>query len=81
MKNEVEKRILECLNRVLSAPVETLGPEVNLRDELEMDSMTMVMFQVEIEETFQFTFDPIEDDFGKIFETIGSLSSYLESRK
>lgn len=81
MKNEVEKRILECLNRVLSVSVETLGTEVNLRDELEMDSMTMVMFQVEIEETFQFTFDPIEDDFGEIFETIGSLSSYLESRK
>lgn len=80
MKTELEKRVLECLNRAHSVPVEDLKPEANLRDWLEMDSLEMVMLQVEIEEEFQFTFDPIEDDFEKIFETFGSLCTYLENR-
>lgn len=80
MKTELEKRILGCLNKVLSAPVDNLEQETNLRDGLEMDSLAMVLFQVEIEEEFRFTFDPIEDDFERIFETFGSLYSYLENR-
>ncbi len=80
MNKELEKRILKCLNKVRSVPAEIMGPDVNLRDDLEMDSLDMVMFQVEIEDEFRIVFDPIEDDFERIFETFGSLCSYLESR-
>lgn len=80
METELKKRVLGCLNKVLPVPVEALEPEMNLRDGLEMDSMAIVMLQVEIEEEFQFTFDPIEDDFERIFETFGSLYGYLENR-
>lgn len=80
MSMELEKRVLKCLNKVLSAPVEVLDPEMNLRDDLGLDSLNMVMLQVEIEEEFRFTFDPIEDDFEKIFETFGKLCGYLEKK-
>ncbi len=81
MKSELEKRILKCLNNVLSIPVDTLELERNLREDFGMDSLILVVFQVEIEEEFRFTFDPIEDDFEKIFETCGSLYSYLENKR
>lgn len=76
----IEERVLNCLNKVLSTAVDTLEPERKLREDLGMDSLALVMFQVEIEEEFRFTFDPIEDDFEKIFATCGSLYHYLESR-
>lgn len=81
MKTGLEKQVLKCLNKVLSSPVETLDPETDLRSGLELDSLNMVMLQVEIEEEFRFTFDPIEDDFEKIFETFGSLCNYLGNRE
>ena len=80
MRTELKERILGCLGKVLSISVETLEPRINLRDELGMDSLAMVMLQVEIEEEFRFTFDPIEDDFERIFETFESLYNYLENR-
>lgn len=81
MKTELEKRVLKCLNKAISAQMETLDPETELRAGLEMDSLHMVLLQVEIEEEFRFTFDPIEDDFEKIFGTFGNLCAYLESRE
>ncbi len=80
MKTELEKRMLECLSRVCSTSLESLEPEINLRDGLELDSLAIVMLQVEIEEEFRFTFDPIEDDFERIFETFGSLCDYVKGR-
>ncbi|MBD5450898.1 MAG: acyl carrier protein [Lachnospiraceae bacterium] len=81
MKTELKNRILGCLGKVLSTSIDTLEPEINLRDELGMDSLAMVMLQVQIEEEFRFTFDPIEDDFERIFETFGSLYNYLEGKE
>lgn len=81
MDMELERRVLKCLNKVLSTPVEALDSKVNLRTGLELDSLNMVMLQVEIEEEFRFTFDPIEDEFEKIFETFGNLCSYLEKKE
>lgn len=81
MRIELEKRVLKCLNKVLSAPVEALDPQTDLRAGLELNSLNMVMLQVEIEEEFRFTFDPVEDNFEKIFETFGNLCGYLENRE
>lgn len=81
MRTILEKRVLKCLNKVLSTPVEALAPETNLRFGLELDSLNIVMLQVEIEEEFRLAFDPINDDFEKIFETFGNLCDYLESRE
>lgn len=79
MKTELEKRVLKCMNEALSDSLETIKPETDLRDDLEMDSMDLVILQVELEQEFQFNFDPIEDDFVKIFQTFGSLCHYLEN--
>lgn len=70
MKSELEKRILKCLNNVLSTQVDTLEPERRLREDFGMDSLALVVFQVEIEEEFRFTFDPIEDDFEKSLKLV-----------
>lgn len=81
MKTDLEKRVLGCINRVLFTSMETLEPEINLKDGLEMDSAAMIMLHVEIEDEFQFMFDALEDDFEKIFETFGSLCGYLENKR
>lgn len=81
LSTELEKRVLKCLNKVIVAPVEALDFETSLRAGLELDSLKMVMLQVEIEEEFRFTFDPIEDDFEKIFATFGDLCAFLEKKE
>lgn len=78
---ELEERILNCLNKVISTSIDILEPEKKLREDFGMDSVDLVMFQVEIEEEFRFEFDPIKDDFEKIFESCGSLYQYLKGKE
>ena len=47
---ELEERILNCLNKVISTSIDILEPEKKLREDFGMDYVDLVMFQVEIEE-------------------------------
>ena len=50
-----------------------------LREDLELDSLSMVNLQVSLEDRFIFKFDPIEMDLLKIFSTFGSLVDFISS--
>jgi acyl carrier protein len=48
-----------------------------LREDLGLDSIHLVELQVAIEDCFQVTFDPTDDEFLDAFVTIGSLEAYV----
>lgn len=73
MGSDLEKRISDCVQTVLGHPLKESGPHVRLQEDLEMESLQLVELQVELETVFSITFDPIEDDFFEIFQTIGTL--------
>jgi len=73
MGSDLEKRINDCIQTVLGRPLKEAGPQVRLREDLEMESLQLIELQVELETAFSITFDPIEDDFFEIFQTIGTL--------
>ena len=55
--------------------------ESKLRNDLDLDSVSLINFQILIEDEFDVRFNPIEDDIAKIFYDISSLIDYLKSNK
>lgn len=76
----MEERILKCFENALETPVSHLEPETRLQEDLEMDSLKLVLLQIALEEEFRFTFDPVKDDFSSIFSTVKSLCDYIEEK-
>lgn len=60
--------------------IEPILEESRLKEDLQLDSLMLVVLQVEVEDTFRFRFDNFSDDFEKIFATIGTLCNYIEGR-
>ncbi len=52
-----------------------------LRDDLNLDSVSLINFQILIEDEFDIRFNPIEDNITEIFDDITSLINYLERKK
>lgn len=74
---EVVRRILvELIPSVNEA--DRILPEHKLREDLELDSLDMVKLQVAVEDSLCMRFDPIEMDLLYVFDTVGSLSAFLE---
>jgi acyl carrier protein len=48
-----------------------------IREDLDLDSLHVVELQVAIEDHFQVTFDPTDEEFLDAFATIGSLEAYV----
>lgn len=80
MAEMLELRVKKCMEKVLERQLEEMSSDCSLQDDLEMTSLNLVMLQVEIEEEFKFIFDPLEDDFGWIFETYGNLCEYVRNK-
>ncbi len=55
-----------------------LSEQSRLKEDLQMDSLMLVVFQVEVEDRFRFRFDNFTDDFEEIFSTMGTLCDYIE---
>ena len=52
--------------------------EDKLREDLGIDSLGMVNLQVTIEDNLNIRFDPIENDLTEVFDTVGSLASFVD---
>ena len=52
-----------------------------LRGDLDLDSVSLINFQILIEDEFSIRFNPIEDDITRIFYNINSLVDYLQRQK
>jgi acyl carrier protein len=52
----------------------------SLANDLGLDSLAIAMLYPDVEDTFNITFSPLEDDLSEIFKTVGSLWRFIESR-
>jgi acyl carrier protein len=50
----------------------------HLKEDLMLDSISLVELQVNIEDGFDIRFNPIEDDMVSVFKTISSLVAFIE---
>jgi acyl carrier protein len=53
---------------------------LSFRDDLGMDSLNIAMLYPDIEDSFNISFSPLDDDLGEIFKTVGSLWRFVELR-
>lgn len=58
-----------------------LGDEISFKRDLDMSSLDIAMLYPQIEDEFGIEFSPIDDDFGEIFDSIGSLWRYIEGKR
>lgn len=85
MRNEICE---QCISLIHSILVKQRGaillPEITegsrLKEDLQMDSLLLVMLQVELEDAFQFRFDSYEDDFEEIFQSVRTICDYIEKQ-
>ena len=70
------ERLKEVLSKVLpDVDVSTVTESTRLIDDLGFDSLAMMMMAMEIEDAFGFKFKEFV-----VFETVGDVCSYLESK-
>ena len=54
--------------------------ELTLREDIGLDSIDLTILQIEMEDWWNIRFDPIKDNFQKIFYSVNSLCEFLELR-
>ncbi len=54
--------------------------DTELFNELEFDSLMLVVLQIDIEDAFHIRFDPTEKNFQELFSTVRSLSDYIRKQ-
>jgi acyl carrier protein len=50
----------------------------DLREDLQLDSISIINLQILIEDEFDIRFDPIENNLTEIFQTLNTLMKFLE---
>lgn len=77
MRKRLEKIMTENIPK-LKGKEELMGLDVTrIADDLQMDSFDIVTLQVVLEDNFGFEFNPLEDDFEEIFQTMGNLEQFV----
>ena len=70
------ERLKEILHKVSpDYDVSTVTEGTNLREDLGMDSLAMMLVSMEVEDAFNFHFDEPVD-----FKTVGDVMTYLKGR-
>lgn len=77
MNQDYYNRVLECICRACEGIPEKINPNSLLQEDLGMESLQLVLLQVELENEFGFTFDPIDDNFFEIFKSISSVCDFV----
>ncbi len=80
MRKRLEKIMTENIPK-LKGKEELMGLDVTrIADDLQMDSFDIVTLQVVLEDNFGFEFNPLEDDFEEIFQTMENLEQFVRSK-
>ena len=78
MNKEIEQKLLKLICENIGCEIDRLRDKSILLEELGYDSITKIQLQVEIEDEFEFLFDPLEDDFDEIFSSVERLHQYVQ---
>lgn len=54
-----------------------ISETANLREELSLDSISLVKFQILVEDEFNIQFNPTQDDLNSLFESLVTLNEFI----
>lgn len=80
MDQNLFNKIVRCIQTACEGTAGEVRPESRLQEDLDMESLQLVLLQVELETEFGFTFDPLDDDFRQIFRTAESVYDYVKAK-
>lgn len=80
MNDVIYNRIKKCIDKVLEHEISSIRGDMSLMDDLGMESLQLVTLQVELEDEFEIEFDPLEDDFYEIFQTVDTIYYTIERK-
>lgn len=80
MNNEIFQRLSKCIDSALESKVDDINMAMSLIEDLKMESIHMITLQVELEDEFGIQFDPLEDDFFIIFQSVASVYEIIERK-
>lgn len=55
----------------------SITEQTHIRKDLGLDSISLVIMQIELEDAFQIRFDTTREDFREVFSTVGALSECI----
>ncbi len=67
----------KCAFEYSSVAKEEVLLETDIKKELGMDSIAILILQITIEDRFQMRFNPLKDDLGQVFTTAERLGNYV----
>lgn len=67
--------------RSSSLPVDEVNARSRLREDLGMDSVSLVDLMVELESLYGVWFDPLDPQLGRAFDSIQTLALFVEKRR
>lgn len=79
IRKDIERMIKAVLNMRENEHI-AIENNTHLENDLGMDSMEMIRLQLDIEDTYGFEFDPVEDDFDTCFSTYGVLCKCVSDK-
>lgn len=74
------ERLQKCIKDVIEGYSDEIKMSDRFQEDLDMDSVKLVMLQIAIEDEFQIMFEPLKDNFIEIFSTVATLNKFIEER-
>ena len=79
MNEEIYEKVIACIEDACEMEFTDITASSRLREDLQMDSLKMIMFQIRLEDEFAFSFDPMEE-MADIFFSVESVFKNIENR-
>lgn len=79
-EQDIFKTVVSCLETALEKKLPDVKPEDNLETDLGMESLQMTILQIELEDSFHYSFDSLEDNFQVIFSSVGSICLFFAEK-
>lgn len=80
---DIQRQVIEIIRRQCAESggihrTQPITVKTAIQEELEFDSIMLVVLQIEVEDLFHIRFNPAEEDFRQIFSTVGTLCASIQ---
>lgn len=85
-EDELLRRIINVIRKTCESDImipfdnPLINPDTDLKLDLGLDSIALVVLQINIEECFGIQFDPLQDDFDEIFHKVNNVYIYVKKK-